>query len=287
MKKERLPSWMHRSFLQQEEIGYVKQMLSAHSLKSVCEEAHCPNRSECYAKKRATFLALGHFCTRSCAFCHITHSHPSAPDPQEGENIADLAQKLKLKHVVVTMVTRDDLSDGGSAHMAMIVRAIRKKTRASIEVLTSDFSGNLSHLDFLLREEIAIFNHNVETVRSLTPKIRSSAQYERSLSLLHHAKHSSFRGKVKSGLMVGLGETKAEVMQTLCDLHAVGCDMVTIGQYLQPSKKQMQVQAFIPPETFKEYEAYGLALGIPQVIAAPFVRSSYSAEELFCVGKKK
>ncbi len=282
MNKPHIPSWMRRSLSDQAGLGSMQQRLKGRSLESVCEQALCPNRAECYAKKRTTFLALGDICTRSCAFCHIgSSSRPKTPDPKEGERIASLVAELNLRHVVVTMVTRDDLPDGGASHMAAIVREIRKKTTATIEVLSSDFSGNLAHLDLLLREEIDIFNHNLETVKELTPKIRPSARYERSLSLLRHAKHSSFAGKVKSGLMVGLGETKQQVVQTLFDLHSVGCDIVTIGQYLQPSKKQLEVQEFISPKTFQEYEEAARSLGIPTIFAGPYVRSSYCAEEVF------
>jgi lipoic acid synthetase len=288
MSEKHLPFWMHRPLTATEGISSMQKRLKEHSLESVCEHALCPNRPECYAKKRATFLALGKICTRSCAFCHIASSKsPEDVDPQEGERIACLIQKLQLQHVVVTMVTRDDLPDGGASHMAAIVRAIRKKSQSAIEVLTSDFCGNLSHLDLVLQEKVEIFNHNLETVKNLTPKIRSSAQYERSLSLLRHAKHSSFSGKVKSGLMVGLGETKKEVLETLEDLASAGCDIVTIGQYLQPSKKQMEVKAFIPPELFLEYEKFGLSLGIKTIFAGPYVRSSYCAGEILETLRKR
>lgn len=171
MNKPHIPSWMRRSLSDQAGLGSMQQRLKGRSLESVCEQALCPNRAECYAKKRTTFLALGDICTRSCAFCHIgSSSRPKTPDPKEGERIASLVAELNLRHVVVTMVTRDDLPDGGASHMAAIVREIRKKTTATIEVLSSDFSGNLAHLDLLLREEIDIFNHNLETVKELTPK---------------------------------------------------------------------------------------------------------------------
>jgi lipoyl synthase len=271
---------MHRSYAQAKGIASMQQLLKDHCLESVCEQALCPNRSECYSKKRATFLALGNLCTRSCRFCNISSSRPKEVDPLEPKRMATLVQELKLNHVVVTMVTRDDLPDGGASHMARIVQEIRKSSFATIEVLTSDFCGLFSSLDLLLKEKIDIFNHNLETVRALTPKIRSSAQYDRSLSLLHHAKTSSFSGKVKSGLMLGFGETKKQVEETLLDLKRVGCDLVTLGQYLQPSAKQIPVKEFIPLEIFREYEEYGQSIGIPKVFAGPHVRSSYFAQEL-------
>ena len=275
----RFPSWLHRKLPPGGGLFKTNDILRKYKLNTVCEEAKCPNRLECYNKKTATFLALGKACTRSCGFCDIDFSKaPKAPEEDEPMRIALSARELGLKHIVITMVARDDLPDGGSAHIAAIIRRAREENPGStIEVLTSDFSGNQEALLVVLQEHPEIFNHNIETVRPLTPRIRHKATYERTLEVLRFASHSTLVQFVKSGIMVGLGETPEQVKETISDLHAAGCSIVTIGQYLQAGDKNVRVKAFVHPDQFKEYEEYGHLLGIPHMYCAPFVRSSYNA----------
>lgn len=277
----RFPSWLHRKLPENSELLTTAKILSQNTLHTVCEEAKCPNLPECWTKKTATFLAMGKECTRNCGFCDIDFSRsPKNLEEDEPGRIADSVQALGLQHVVITMVARDDLSDGGAVHLSKIVDAIRRKVpNATIELLTSDFRGNFSALDIVLGSLPEIFNHNIETVRELTPRVRHTATYDRTLSVLSYAKIQRPRPEmlIKSGLMVGLGETKDQIKQTLEDLHSVGCDIVTIGQYLQADSRKLRVKAFIHPDEFKEYEEYGYSLGIPYIYAGPFVRSSYNA----------
>lgn len=276
----RFPSWLHRKLPKSGEIFKTNAILERYNLNTVCEEAKCPNRLECYTKKTATFLALGKQCTRNCGFCDIDFSKtPKAPEADEPERIALSVKELGLKHAVVTMVARDDLPDQGASHIRNIIYAIRRENpNATVEVLTSDFSGDVKLLYIVLEAQPEIFNHNIETVRSLSPRIRHKAQYDRTLSMLKAAKESGKTHFVKSGLMVGLGETEEEVKETIADLAKAGCDIVTIGQYLQASDKKLRVKAFVSPETFKVYETYGLSLGVKHMYCGPFVRSSYNAD---------
>jgi lipoic acid synthetase len=279
----RFPSWLHRKLPAGGQIFKTNQIVDKYRLNTVCEEAKCPNRLECYTKKTATFLALGKECTRNCGFCDIDFSKtPKAPEADEPERIALSVKELGLKHAVITMVARDDLADKGASHMAAIVRAIRSvNPGTTIELLTSDFSGDFIALDIVLREKPEIFNHNIETVRAISPRIRHKAEYDRTLSLLSHAKQSGATLFVKSGIMVGLGESPAEVEETIRDLHQAGCDIITIGQYLQASPGKLRVKAFVTPEQFKAYEEYGYSLNVRFMYSGPFVRSSYNANELF------
>lgn len=276
----RFPSWLHTKLPQGGEIFQTNAIVDKYRLNTVCEEAKCPNRLECYTKKTATFLALGKECTRNCGFCDIDFSKtPKGPEADEPERIALSAQELGLKHVVITMVARDDLADKGASHIAAIIRAVRKTSpEVTIEVLTSDFSGDLQALDQVLIEKPEIFNHNIETVRALSPRVRHKAEYDRTLSILRHAKNSNQPLFVKSGIMVGLGETDQEVEATIKDLHEAGCDIITIGQYLQASRSKLIVKQFITPEQFKHYETFGLTLGVKNMYCGPFVRSSYNAD---------
>lgn len=278
----RFPSWLHRKLPPGGELFSTNKILAKHGLNTVCEEAKCPNRFECYSNKTATFLALGKACTRSCGFCDIDFSKtPKMPEVDEPERIANASSDLGLEHVVVTMVARDDLPDGGSNHMADIVRAIRKKIpNCTIELLTSDFSGNLSSLQIVLNEEPEIFNHNIETVRRLTPKVRHKATYDRTLEILKYAKESKKTPFVKSGIMVGLGETEDEVLETILDLYTAGCNIITIGHYLQADRLRLPVKQFITPEQFEKYAMYGRSIGVKEIYSGPFVRSSYNAKEV-------
>jgi lipoic acid synthetase len=282
----RFPSWLHRKLPSGGQIFKTNAILDKYKLNTVCEEAKCPNRLECYTKKTATFLALGKECTRNCGFCDIDFSKtPKAPEADEPERIALSVKELGLKHTVITMVARDDLPDQGANQIAAIIKAIRLlNPDTTIEVLTSDFSGNVKLLYIVLEERPEIFNHNIETVRALSPRVRHKAEYDRSLSLLKSAKESGKAIYVKSGIMVGLGETESQVKETIQDLAQAGCDIITIGQYLQASRIKLRVKEFVHPDQFKAYEEYGLKLGVRHMYSGPFVRSSYNAN-LFVPGK--
>jgi lipoyl synthase len=285
MQKKPKPHWLKKKFLNNTPINNdTKKIISNCNLHTVCQEAMCPNRLECFSKKCATFLALGKICTRKCSFCNVEHGKsPKNVDPKEPSNIAKAVKELQLKHVVITMVTRDDLSDGGASHLIKIVDEIRDQNKdVTIELLTSDFNMNFQSLDIVLDKNIDIFNHNLETVEKLTPKIRSKASYQNSLKILKYAKDSSKTSFgqsrfTKSGIMVGLGETKAEVFQTLKDLKAINIDIVTIGQYLQPTSKNIKVFEYVHPKVFKEYEKFAKSIGISKILSSPYVRSSYNA----------
>ncbi|MGE0197546.1 MAG: lipoyl synthase [Simkaniaceae bacterium] len=277
--KGRFPSWLHRKLPRGSELSETNAILRKHHLNTVCEEAKCPNRLECYSNKTATFLALGKECTRACGFCDIDFSkHPKPPEKDEPLRIAQSVKALGLQHVVITMVARDDLADQGATHIAEIIHAIRKENpSATTEVLTSDFSGEEKPLDIVLNAKPEIFNHNIETVRRLSPRVRHRATYERTLKVLAYVKGQNKVPFVKSGIMVGLGETDEEVEETIRDLYAAGCEIITIGQYLQPNRNKLLVKAFVTPEQFKRYEQYGQSLGIKYMYSGPFVRSSYNA----------
>jgi len=283
----RFPSWLHRKLPKGNSLLSTHKVVDGQRLHTVCEEAKCPNMLECWTAKTATFLILGKECTRACGFCDIDFNKaPAAPDPNEPARVAESAKQLGLRHVVITMVARDDLPDGGAAHLAAVITAVREvNPESTIEVLTSDLMGEESALETVMAARPEIFNHNIETVRELTPKVRHKATYERTLSLIRGAKTfitNNLSGNyfVKSGIMVGLGETKEQVQETLHDLHDAGVDIVTIGQYLQASPKKLRVQAFITPEQFAAYEVYGKQIGIPHMYCGPFVRSSYNAGRL-------
>ncbi len=274
----RLPQWLHRPLPKGDGLWTTKSALGR--LPTVCEEAKCPNLTECWSEKTATFLAMGKACTRACSFCDIDFAAKPAPlEADEPERVAEAVFQLGLKHVVITQVARDDLSDGGAAHMRAIMRAVRARNAATIELLISDLQGNEEALDAILDEQPEILNHNIETIRRLTPKVRHKATYDRTLSVLRTSKRDGIL--VKSGLMVGFGESEEEVTETLRDLAQAGCDIVTIGQYLRPGKNQRTVEEYVPPEQFQRYTEIGKSLGIPFVYAGPFVRSSYNARAVF------
>lgn len=283
----RFPSWLHRPLGKGGSLQKTGAILSDQRMPTVCEEAKCPNQLECWTAKTATFLALGKECTRACGFCDIAHSHaPPPPEQTEPKRIAESAKQLGLAHIVITMVARDDLPDGGAEQMANIIEETRKINPSStIEVLTSDFSGSKKSLYTVLEQKPEIFNHNIETTKQLTPKVRHKASYTTTLSVLSNAK--SWISKyldgnyfVKSGIMVGLGETEADVQATLEDLLTAGVDIVTIGQYLQASPKKLRVQEFVHPDQFLAYKEYGESIGIQHMYTGPFVRSSYNAGHL-------
>ncbi len=278
----RFPKWLHRRLPKGSNLLQTNKILRDHRMNTVCEEAKCPNRLECYSKKTATFLALGKECTRACGFCDIDFSKsPALPDEKEPERIAQSTKELGLRHVVVTMVARDDLPDGGAEHIVKIMRAIRRHCpQTTIELLTSDFFGNSDSLDQILGEKPEIFNHNIETVRALTPRVRHKATYDRTLELLQYVNAQKKGFFLKSGIMVGLGENAEQVRETIADLHQSGCDIITIGHYLQPNRKKLRVKAFVTPEEFDQYAEYGRSIGVKYMYCGPFVRSSYNADLL-------
>jgi len=277
----RFPSWLHRKLPEGSTLSQTEQIVSENRLHTVCEEAKCPNLLECWSKKTATFLVMGKECTRNCGFCSIDFSKAPKPlEADEPQRVADSVRQLGLKHVVITMVARDDLADGGAHHLTEVIAKIREQIpNTTIEVLTSDFAGKKESLQLLMSAKPEIFNHNIETVRELTPRVRHTATYTRTLEVLANAKTEAQNSGIliKSGLMLGLGETDEQVFQTLRDLYEVGCDIITMGQYLQPNRQKLLVKAFIHPDKFKEYEDYGYAIGIKYMYCGPFVRSSYNA----------
>ncbi len=277
----RLPDWLKvkapRHGTYEEMAGYLKSM----GLHTVCQSASCPNIGECFSKHTATFMILGDTCTRNCGFCGVNHGKPLPVDIDEPDRVGAAAAKMGLKYVVVTSVTRDDLPDGGAAQFAGTIRAIKREIPESrVEVLIPDFQGDPDALRLVLEAEPFVLNHNIETAPRLYPVARASANYARSLKLLETAKAIAPSIYTKSGLMVGLGETAEEVEGALADLRKVGCDIVTIGQYLQPSKSNnIPVVEYVTPDQFNEYKAIGDAMGFRYVASAPFVRSSYHAAD--------
>ncbi|GAM14368.1 lipoyl synthase [Mesobacillus selenatarsenatis] len=282
-KKEvqRKPDWLKIKLNTNENYTGLKKMMREKNLHTVCEEAKCPNIHECWAVRRtATFMILGDVCTRACRFCAVKTGLPTELDWQEPERVADSVTLMNLKHVVVTAVARDDLKDGGAAVFAETVRAIRKKNPfTSIEVLPSDMGGVEENLKTLMDARPDILNHNIETVRSLTPRIRARATYERSLEFLRRAKEMQPDIPTKSSIMVGLGETKEELIEAMDDLRANNVDILTLGQYLQPSKKHLEVQKYYHPDEFAELREIAIEKGFSHCEAGPLVRSSYHADE--------
>lgn len=277
MAVSRKPEWLKKRIDPVAE-AQMEALLRSLSLYTVCEGANCPNRSECFKSKTATFMILGDVCTRGCRYCAVSKGAPQPVDPQEPERVALAAEQLGLKHIVVTSVTRDDLPDGGGAHFARTTEALKARLpHCTVEVLIPDFQGSESALQTVIASRPDIINHNIETVPSLYRTARPQAVYERSLELLRRVKRAGLCSK--TGLMVGLGETKEEVLALMDDLVTAGCDMLTIGQYLQPSKQHLPVAEFITPQQFDEYKAIAIAKGFKYVASGPFVRSSYHAAE--------
>jgi lipoic acid synthetase len=277
------PPWLKVRLSTSGEYEEVREMMRRLSLVTVCEEARCPNIHECWARERtATFMLMGDVCTRTCGFCAVGKGAPGALDPEEPERVAQAVQELGLSHAVVTSVNRDDLPDGGAAHFAATIRAIRRKVpECTVEVLIPDFCGNWDALGAVLREVPEILNHNLESVERLYRRVRPQARYERSLELLARADSRRRRDetgmRTKSGVMVGLGETLEELVRALEDLRAAGCDIATIGQYLQPHEKRLPVERYYTPEEFETLRRHGEAMGFARVEAGPLVRSSYHA----------
>jgi lipoic acid synthetase len=279
----RKPPWLNKKIQYTEERRAVKTILNRLDLNTVCKSARCPNLSECYHHKRATFLILGNTCTRGCAFCSVKktdESHPPPPDPREPERILDAVQELGLRYVVITSVTRDDLSDGGASQFSRCIELIKSHDEGiRVEVLTPDFQGYRSAIDAVARAHPDVFNHNVETVPRLYSTVRPQADYNRSIGFLSYIGIAYPDIYLKSGLMVGLGEEREEVLQVLHELYDAGCSAVTIGQYLQPEQVNLQVEEYVTPETFAFYEKLARNMGFSYVASGPYVRSSYMAHQ--------
>ena len=274
------PQWIKRT-MPIKAVENMNRLLKGHNLHTVCQSAHCPNIGECFKNKEATFLILGNICTRNCKFCSIKKGKPSAIDASEPEKIAKAVAELGLDYVVVTSVTRDDLLDGGAGHFVATIEAVRAyNPRIKIEVLTPDFNNNVSALDKIILAKPDCFAHNIETVPRLYGAIRPGADYKSSISILSYIKNNSAI-LAKSGIMLGLGEKKEEVLDVITGLYQTGCDIITIGQYLKPSKDCVDVIEFITPDEFEYYRTYAKNLGFASVISGPFARSSYKAKEIY------
>lgn len=276
----RLPEWLRRPVSHHAEVHALKSRLRGLRLQTVCELARCPNLHECFARGAATFMILGSQCTRGCRFCAVPKNrHPALPDPDEAARVAEAARTGGLRHVVITSVNRDDLPDKGANHFAATIREVRSAApEACIEVLAPDFQGSLDSLAVLLEAAPDVFNHNLETVPRLYRRVRPGADYRQSLAALRFAKTYRPELLTKSGLMLGLGETRDEIEQVLRDLRACGVEIVTLGQYLQPTRRSLPVAAYLLPEQFDGYRDYARALGFRMVFSGPLVRSSYMAD---------
>ena len=282
MENLRKPPWLKKRIPPFRDLQKVKSILSETDLHTVCQEARCPNLGECFSRGTATFLILGRVCTRGCGFCAVERDAPARPDEAEPERVAQAVQKMGIHYVVITSVTRDDLADGGASSFAETIRAIRAlNPKIDIEVLVPDFKGDLRSLKAVLKECPEVLNHNIETISRLYPRVRPLADYKRSLNLLKRSKEDCPHIPTKSGFMLGLGETQEEVLELLRDLREVGCDFLTIGQYLQPRQDRLPVVRFVPPEEFEEYKRIGEEMGFRAVASGPFVRSSFHASEMF------
>lgn len=265
----------------------TKKVLRNHGVSTVCEEARCPNQGRCFSSGTATFMILGDRCTRNCSFCAVTSSPPLPPDPDEPERIAEAAEELGLKFAVITSVTRDDLPDGGAGHFVKSIEAMRKINKSiKIEILTPDFKGDYDALRAVLEAGPDVFNHNIETVPRLYASVRQNADYTRSVNVLKFAADNYPRIKTKSGIMLGLGEKRPEVMAVMEDLRGTGCNFLTIGQYLRPRRENIPVVEYIKPEVFAEYKAIGLDMGFEAVASSPLTRSSMDADRMFEHGSK-
>jgi lipoic acid synthetase len=282
---ERLPRWVLGESRRLSDSDALKRRLRRGKLVTVCEQARCPNIGECFSSGTATFMILGENCTRRCSFCSVKTGRGEVPDPEEPRRVAEAAAALGLRYVVLTQVARDDLDDEGAGHFARTIEAVRGAIDGvEVEVLTADFNGRAELVETVMAARPAVFGHNIETVRRLTPEVRGRARYERSLEVLAIAAGIARRdgcGVVKSGVMVGFGETRADLVETFRDLRASGCELLTIGQYLRPTREQRPVTRYYEPAEFDELAAEARALGFVEVAAGPLVRSSYRADRLF------
>lgn len=277
-KFKRKPDWLRVKLPTGKEYAQVREIVSTHKLHTICQSGNCPNMGECWGAGTATFMILGNICTRSCGFCNVATGKPKAADLQEPERVAESVRLMNVKHCVITSVDRDDLKDGGSIIWVETVKAIRRVSpQTKFETLIPDFQGKWENLQRIIDVQPDIVSHNLETVRRLTKQVRIQAKYDRSLEVLKRLKDAGL--KTKSGVMLGLGETEEEIVETMDDLRSVGCDVLTLGQYLQPSPKHLPVAEFIRPELFAKYKEIGLKKGFRFVESGPLVRSSYHAEK--------
>lgn len=278
---QRLPEWVRRSVLNTEENRHTRGILKEQRLNTICESGRCPNKGECWAKGTATFLLMGPLCTRTCKFCSVNKGLPGPLDTSEPARVAEASLQMGLRHVVLTSVNRDDLADQGAGHFADTIQALKQAIPGiAVEVLTPDFQGRVDCLKVVLAAEPTVFNHNVETVPRLYRRVRPGSKYKRSLAVLEAAKNINANIPTKSGLMLGLGETTGEILDVLKDLRSVDCDILTLGQYLRPTREQLPVERYVTPEEFEELGAQARDLGFRMVHSGPLVRSSYHAEEL-------
>jgi lipoic acid synthetase len=284
--RPRLPEWLRIRLPTTESFARTRSLLDELKLHTVCESARCPNHFECWSKGTATFMIAGDRCTRACGFCAVTTAKPFALEKDEPARVAEATHRMRLKHIVITAVARDDLPDGGAGHFRQTIEAVRARNPGIvIEVLVPDFNDSDSAIATVLEAKPHIFNHNLETVRRLTPSVRSRATYDRSLRVLQKAKAKAGNSiHTKSGIMLGLGETEEELFTALSDLRNVGCDILTLGQYLQPTLKHLPVVEFVTPEKFREYGERARAMGFVHVASGPMVRSSYHADEFQVIG---
>jgi len=282
------PEWLRRRLPSGPEYERLRSLLKNHNVTTVCREAHCPNQFECYAKGTATFMIMGERCTRNCRFCAVEKGGIGPPDPQEAQRVAEAVQLMGLRYAVVTSVTRDDLSDGGAACFAATIKAIKMRMPETlVEVLIPDLKGDRQALEIIVEAEPDVLNHNMETVSRLYSTVRPEAEYTRSLELLGQVKTISSDIPTKTGFMVGLGETEEELVSAIEDVLAVSCDILTIGQYLQPSFSHLPVERFVSPDEFRSIKEKAYGLGFAAVASGPFVRSSYQAEKLYRQAEKK
>jgi len=276
-----LPRWLKRNVPKGGAQQFTRRLIDELHLATVCEHARCPNRLECYAQKTATFLILGDVCTRRCRFCGVSQGKPRPVDPDEPRRVAEAAGRLGLTHVVITCVTRDDLPDGGAEHFCRTVAEVRRSTGATVEVLPSDFAGNVAAVERLAAAAPEVYNHNTETVPRLFAAVRGHrADYRWTLAMFRRIRQGNPAIRLKTGLMLGLGETREELLDTLADLLDAGCRLLTLGQYLQPSAAQMPVVRYITPEEFAELGRLAQQMGFARVASGPLVRSSYHAREI-------
>ena len=278
--RERLPEFLKRPIIDTDTTRNVRKILKHNCLNTVCENARCPNKNECYTKNTATFLIMGNNCTRNCRYCNISCNRPEPLDPQEPKHIAKAVKDLGLKYAVITSVTRDDLPDGGAQHFANCIYEIRKiSPDVKIEILTPDFKNKKEALDIIINAHPDVFNHNIETVRAVFKTARPQGNYDTSLAVLKYIKQNSDI-QTKSGIMIGLGETFAQIKETIEDLYSVGCDILTIGQYIQPSKEHLPVAKYYSLEEYEELKKLAASIGIKNYQIGPLVRSSYNAASL-------
>jgi len=281
--RRRLPAWLTRP-MPRPEMMFTDAVIRDLRLETVCASAKCPNRTECWSQRTATFMILGNVCTRPCGFCSVPKGKTEPLEADEPARVAEAAARLGLKHVVITSVTRDDLPDGGAEHFFQCVQAVRQRTGSAVEVLTPDFLGNRQAILRVVQAAPEVFNHNTETVPRLYHRVRRNASYRRTLDLLALVKQAAPGIFTKSGLMLGLGETLDELLEVLADLRGVGCDLLTLGQYLQPTPAHLPVERYVPPDEFAEIGRLARGLGFRMVASGPFVRSSYHAAEMAAVG---